>query len=74
VPRAPLLEGNGRLADLLRLGQIECIHEVCPGAAARPEKKTDVVENPEGFNHVGLLVNKPPGLDRAALYLVIRRS
>jgi hypothetical protein len=25
-------------------------------------KKTDVVEYPKGSNHVGLLVNKPPGL------------
>jgi hypothetical protein len=25
-------------------------------------KKTDVVETLKGFNHVGLLVNKPPGL------------
>jgi len=25
------------------------------------EKKTDVSEYPEAFEHVGLLVNKPPG-------------
>jgi hypothetical protein len=24
-------------------------------------KKTDVVEHPEVFDHVGLLVNEPPG-------------
>jgi len=26
------------------------------------EKKADVAESPEGFHHVGLLVNQPPGL------------
>jgi len=25
------------------------------------QKKTDVVEHPEVFDHVGLLVNEPPG-------------
>jgi len=25
------------------------------------KKKADVVEHPEVFDHVGLLVNKPPG-------------
>ena len=25
------------------------------------KKKADVAEPPEGFNHVGLLVNQPPG-------------
>ncbi|MGZ3489164.1 MAG: hypothetical protein ACXVBY_20145 [Isosphaeraceae bacterium] len=24
-------------------------------------KKADVVENPQGFDHVGLFVNEPPG-------------
>jgi len=27
----------------------------------RQNKKTDVVEHPEAFGHVGLLFNKPPG-------------
>jgi hypothetical protein len=35
------------------------------GAAAglhhRTRKKTDVVEHPQVFDHVGLLVNEPPG-------------
>jgi hypothetical protein len=26
-----------------------------------PQKKTDVVEHPQVFDHVGLLVNGPPG-------------
>jgi len=26
------------------------------------QKKADVVEHPEVFDHVGLLVNKPPGM------------
>jgi len=25
-------------------------------------KKADVVEHPEVFHHVGLLINKPPGM------------
>jgi hypothetical protein len=36
-------------------------------------KKTDVVKHPEVFDHVGLLVNKPPGTSRVALHLVFRR-
>jgi hypothetical protein len=31
---------------------------------AASEKKADVVEYPEGFDHVGLLVNEPPGRAR----------
>jgi hypothetical protein len=31
-----------------------------PSRAAET-KKADVVENPEAFDHVGLLVNEPPG-------------
>jgi len=29
--------------------------------AAPKAKKTDVVEHPQVFDHVGLLVNEPPG-------------
>jgi hypothetical protein len=29
--------------------------------ADRGQKKADVAEHPEVFNHVGLLVNEPPG-------------
>src|SRR4029453_11497815 len=36
-------------------------------------KKADVAEHPEVFDHVGLLVNKPPGTGRGALQLVVRR-
>jgi hypothetical protein len=35
-------------------------------------KKTDAIERPKAIHHAGLLVNKPPGLGRAAPYLVIR--
>jgi len=35
-------------------------------------KKADVAEHPEVFDHVGLLVNEPPGTGRVALHLVIR--
>ena len=27
----------------------------------RGKKKADVAEHPEGFDHVGILVNQPPG-------------
>jgi hypothetical protein len=37
------------------------------------QKKADVVEYPQVFDHVGLLVNGPPGVGRDALHLVIRR-
>ena len=37
-------------------------------------KKADVVEHPEVFHHVGLLVNEPPGTGRFALYLVVRQD
>jgi hypothetical protein len=42
------------------------------------QKKTDVVDHPQVFHHVGLLINEPPGAglnqtNRIALYLVIRR-
>jgi hypothetical protein len=29
--------------------------------AADKNKKTDVAEHPKAFDHVGLLVNEPPG-------------
>jgi hypothetical protein len=38
------------------------------------EKKADVVEHPEVFHHVGLLINAPTGTCRFALYQVIRRD
>jgi len=32
------------------------------GSSAAPEtKKADVMEHPKAFDHVGLLVNQPPG-------------
>jgi hypothetical protein len=31
------------------------------GPASSKIKKADVVEHPKAFDHVGLLVNKPPG-------------
>src|SRR6185503_15002328 len=36
-------------------------------------KKADVAEHPKVFDHVGLLVNQPPGINRAAVVLVVRR-
>ena len=32
------------------------------GGANGSQKKADVAENPEVFDHVGLLVNGPPGM------------
>jgi hypothetical protein len=34
---------------------------VCGHFAAPETKKADVMEHPQAFDHVGLLVNKPPG-------------
>jgi hypothetical protein len=31
------------------------------GGRPTPPKKADVAEHPKAFDHVGLLVNKPPG-------------
>jgi len=39
---------------------------------AENEKKADVAEHPQVFDHVGLLVNGPAGTSRVALHLVIR--
>ena len=45
-----------------------------PAASAPPPiKKADAVERPQVFQHVGLLVNEPPGTGRFALYLVVQR-
>ena len=35
-------------------------------------KKADVARHSRVLNHVGLLVNGPPGIHRAALHLVVR--
>ena len=61
-----LLECDCRLGNLLCHGQSGLFHPVPPwclrplGVTAS-EKKADVAEHPEAFNHVGLLVNEPPG-------------
>jgi hypothetical protein len=31
------------------------------GSVTARNKKTDVVEHPEVFGHVGILINEPPG-------------
>ena len=36
------------------------------------QKKADVAEPPEGFHHVGLLYIAPTGINRFALYIVVR--
>jgi hypothetical protein len=41
------------------------------GAGAK--KRADVARHPRVLNHVGLLVNGPPGIHRAALHLVVRQ-
>ena len=35
---------------------------VCGHFAAPETKKADVMEHPKAFDHVGLLVNEPPGV------------
>ena len=61
---APLLEVDGYLGDLLGHGRIGLEHRdhLLSLAAVRPaaNKKADVVEHPEVFDHVGLLGNEPP--------------
>ena len=42
------------------------------GPSPTVQKKADVAKRPEASHYVGLLVNEPPGLNRAALYLVFR--
>ena len=37
------------------------------------KKKADVAEHPQVFRDVGLLVNTPTGLNRIAIYQVIRK-
>jgi hypothetical protein len=34
---------------------------VVAGCGRATNKKTDVAKHPEAFDHVGLLVNEPPG-------------
>lgn len=41
-------------------------------AARGKQKKADVVEHHGRFDHVGLLVNRPLGIHRGAVHLVIR--
>src|SRR5690349_15499658 len=65
VARSLLLEYASSLGDLLRHGEFRLIHRVrswClrPSDAIDREKKTDVVEHPEVFDHAGLLANEPP--------------
>ena len=60
------LELASRSGHLLGHGYIGFIHRSNSGdrdlARARErKKKTDVVEHPEVFDHVGLLFNEPPG-------------
>ncbi len=66
MARSLLLESNCRLGNLLRHARIEFFH--CMPSRQRllvsctaENKKADVAENPEVFNHVGLLFNEPPG-------------
>ena len=41
--------------------QLPRIHDLFSLGAKPEQKKTDVSEHPEAFEHVGLLVNWPPG-------------
>src|SRR5690348_606644 len=46
----------------------------CDFLAPPKTKKADVMEHPQVFDHVGLLVNEPPRHSRVALRLVFRLS
>ena len=52
--------------------RIELFHRIppagCKGVAPPKTKKAGVVEHPKAFDHVGLLVNEPPG--RAELLFI----
>ena len=39
----------------------ETFHAWIPNVLHHENKKADVVEHPEAFDHVGLLFNEPPG-------------
>ena len=81
MSRPLMLKGFRHLGDLLCNGcnsQFGRVHRVRPWVVQpryhlQKPKKTDVAEHPKAFHHVGLLVNEPPGTDRAALYIVIRK-
>ena len=64
VARSLLLESDCRLGNLLRHARIKVFHGIPPSEsvfARSRTKKADVAEHPEVFDHVGLLVNEPPG-------------
>ena len=52
-----ILENHGDV-DLLQRMPPFCLRLI---RASSGEKKADVAEHPQGFDHVGLLVNEPPG-------------
>ena len=66
--------------NLLHLGMGTATPTACPfgsslaiaGVPDHANKKADAVEHPEVFDHVGLLYDQPPGLDRVAIHPVIR--
>jgi len=43
------------------LSSKQCLHSVVTAPHSRKQKKADVAEHPEVFDHVGLLTNEPPG-------------
>ncbi len=53
------------LVDLVRHGQVGLFHPIPIWWMRRTEttanEKAGVVDHPQGFDHVGLLVNEPPG-------------
>ena len=61
----------GTLASRLSIACAPDGRERCSPPQAK--KKADVVEPPEGFRHVGLLINAPSSRSRVALYLVVRK-
>src|SRR5207245_496535 len=59
---------GGHSVDRQRLRGVAILSQHCKG-----RKKTDVVEHPEVFAHVGLPIKQSPRQSRVTLHLVIRR-
>ena len=79
VARSLLLEDAGPFGELLSHCGTALTHRLglwSPRAlpATASQKKSRHGGTPEGFHHVGLLINAPAGIGRIAPYLVVRNS
>jgi hypothetical protein len=72
VAGSTLLEGDCGLGNLLRHARFKLVHKVPPSrlrlsCTAVDEKKPTWSDTPGVLDHVGLLVNGPPGAARLPL-------